>query len=354
MSLRPIHSLEILHNYLYAAIQLEHATIPTYLTTLYSIHPGTNLDASQVLRVVAVEEMLHMTLSANMLNAVGGKVDLTKPGFVPDFPTYLPDGENDFQVNRERFSKSAMETFLRIERPARPEDHSRGLVKPDVSRVHILPKHKSDDGEDLRFYSIGEFYHAIQLGIEHLCEELGEEKVFSGDRSRQVTPEYYYSGGGGLIPVYDLASAKAAIRLISEQGEGYEGAIADYENEISHYYRFDQIVKGRYYRAGDAHNEPTGDPVGVDWDTVYPIKKNAKVADYPESSDVYQAAIEFNRTYKNFLESLTAAFDGQPQLLLPAVGGMFQIKEKACQLMRNPIPGGDGLNAAPTFEMEAV
>jgi hypothetical protein len=36
------------------------------------------------------------------------------------------------------------------------------------------------------------------------------------------------------------------------------------------------------------------------------------------------------------------------------VGGMFRIKELASQLMRNPIPGGDGLNAAPTFEMELV
>ncbi len=354
MSLRPIQSLETLHEYLYAAIQLEHATIPTYLTTAYSIHPGTNLDAVQVLRVVAVEEMLHMTLSANMLNAVGGKVDLTQRGFVPDFPTYLPDGEKDFQVNRERFSRSAMETFLKIERPAKAEDHDRRFVKSEGRRVHIFPTHKSDEGEDLHFYSIGEFYHAIQLGIEHLCEELGEANVFIGDRSRQVTSEYYYSGGGEIIPVYDLASAKAAIRLISEQGEGFEGAIADYEGEISHYYRFDQIVKGRYYRAGDVHDKPTGDPVDVDWDAVYPVKTNLKLADLPEGSDVYQAAIEFNRTYKDFLASLTAAFDGQPKCLIPAVGGMFQIKEKACQLIRNPIPGGGGLHAAPTFEMEAV
>ncbi len=31
--------------YLHAAMQLEHATIPPYLTALYSIHPGTNSDA---------------------------------------------------------------------------------------------------------------------------------------------------------------------------------------------------------------------------------------------------------------------------------------------------------------------
>jgi Ferritin-like len=354
MSLRPIQGIETLHDYLQAAIQLEHATIPTYLTTLYSIHPGTNLDAVQVLRVIAVEEMLHMTLASNLLNAVGGKVDLLRPGFVPAFPTYLPDGEKDFEVNRERFSRSAIETFLKIERPARPADQGRRLVKGGSDRHHLLPRHRSDSGDDLRFYSIGEFYHAIAVGLERLCEASGEAKVFTGDRSRQVTPEYYYSGGGEIIPVVDLASAKAAIRLISEQGEGYEGAITDFEDEISHYYRFDQIARGRYYRAGDVHNHPTGDPVDVNWDAAYPIRTNAKLADFPEGSEVHRAALEFNRIYKGFLVSLGTAFDGKPELLMPAVGSMFRIKELALQLIRNPIPGGNGEHAAPTFEMECV
>jgi len=352
MSLNPILSLDTLREYLYAAIQLEHATIPTYLTTLYSIHPGTNLDAVQVLRVVAVEEMLHMTLSSNILNAVGGKVDLNRPGFMPKFPTYLPNGETDFQVNLERFSRAAVGTFLQIERPAKPEELSPRLVKRPANRSHILPKHKAENGEDLHFYSIGDFYHAIQIGIEHLCKELGEDKVFSGDRSKQITPEYYYSGGGEINEVYDLASAKLAIRLISEQGEGYEGEILDFEGEMSHYYRFDQLVKGRYYRAGDEREKPTGDPVDVNWDASYPIKTNAKLSDYPEGSDVYIAAKEYNQIYKDFLASLTIAFDGHPELFIPAVGGMFKIKEKTLQLIRNPMPGVEGVNAAPTFEME--
>jgi hypothetical protein len=54
-------------------MKVEHATIPPYLLALYSIHPGTNLDATQVLRVAVVEEMLHFTFGANLLNAVGGK-----------------------------------------------------------------------------------------------------------------------------------------------------------------------------------------------------------------------------------------------------------------------------------------
>ena len=45
MCLTHITTREQLHQYLYAAMQLEHATIPPYLTALYSIRPGTNADA---------------------------------------------------------------------------------------------------------------------------------------------------------------------------------------------------------------------------------------------------------------------------------------------------------------------
>ncbi len=353
MSLKPIETLDDVYAYLYVAMQLEHATIPTYLTALYSIHPGTNSDACQILRVVAVEEMLHLTLAANILNAVNGKPDLSLPGFVPDFPTYLPDGETDFQVNRERFSKNALKTLLTIERPAESSDaHLHGLIIRSEARVRLLPTHKADGGDDLHFYSIGEFYNAIQVGLEQLCDKLGEDKVFTGNRAKQVTQEYYYSGGGRIIPVWDLASAKDAIRLISEQGEGYGAEVIDYEGEISHYYRFDQLTHGCHYVAGDKPGSPSGEPLAVDWDAVYPVKTNVKLADLPEGSEVHAAALEFNKEYKSFLVSLTEAFDGKPEMLIEAVGTMFRLKEKACQLMRNPIPGCDGLNAAPTFEMD--
>ena len=355
MGLKLITTLDLAKDYLYTAMQLEHATIPTYLTTLYSIHPGTNSDATQVIRVVAVEEMLHLTLAANILNAIGGTVDFTKPGFLPAFPTYLPDGESDFQVDRQKFSKEALNTFLSIERPADSRDPDlvetdHGLVKREENDARLIPTHAIED-EDLHFYSIGEFYKAIQDGLEHLCDELGEENVFTGDPAKQVTSEYYYSGGGEITPVTDLESTKVAIELISEQGEGYEGDILDFESEISHYYRFDQLVKGRYYVPGDKAHEPTGDAIDVDWDAVYPIRKNLTVDQLPEGSELRAQAEAFNAEYKGFLKDLTEAFGGQPEKLIPAVGTMFHVKDKMQALMRNPIPGSDE-HAAPTFEID--
>ena len=82
------------------------------------------------------------------------------------------------------------------------------------------------------------------------------------------------------------------------------------------------------------------------------MKTNARLTDYrPEDSELYAAAKDFNTAYFGFLKQLEAAFTGHPEVLIPAVGGMFRIKEKATALMRNPIPGMEEFNAAPTFEV---
>lgn len=349
MSLYRITDLAGLHRHLEAAMQLEHATIPPYLTALYSILPGTNSEAYNIIRTVAVEEMLHLTLAGNLLTAVGGKVDLTRPGFMPMFPAYLPDGETDFAVNLQKFSREAIEGFLKIERPAslRTDGHN---THHRQRHPHLLDAGHPGTGAEEHFFSIGEFYQAIEDGLTHLYGVMGE-KLFSGNPARQIGPEYYYSGGGGLITVTDLATARAAMALIAEQGEGVTGHIFDEDGEIAHYYRFQQLVLGRYYREGDTHGSPSGGDVPVDWNAVYPIATNARVADLAEGSDVRAAADNFNWIYGEFLNLLTRAFNGEPPLFVEAVGGMFRLKEMSYQLMRQPLPGGPGLNAAPTFEV---
>ena len=346
-----ITTVERLREYLYLAMQLEHATIPPYLTALYSLKPGTNSDAYHVIRVVAVEEMLHLTLDANMLNAIGGSPDLTAPSFVPDYPAFLPDGETDFQVSRQRFSREAMQNILEIERPKQTLSEQHRLVRrsaPKAQQLAVVPGEPS-----MQYYSIGEFYAEIGRGFRYLHKEMGDA-LFRGDPARQVGKEYFYSGGGELTTVTDLDSAEVAIRLISEQGEGYGGRIYDEHRELAHYYRFEQLLLGRYYLDGDQPGQPTGPALSVDWDAVYPIKQDARLADYPAGSELRDAAVAFNRAYADFLGLLTKAFTGQPELLIEAVTGMFRLRDLMIQLIRNPIPGLDGVNAAPTFEMAAA
>jgi len=355
MGLARITNVEELQRHLYAAMQLEHATIPAYLTALYSIHPGSNTAGVHVLRAVAVEEMLHLTLAANLMNAVGGTVDLTKPDFVPVYPASLPDGETDFQVDLGPFSKDTITTFLRIERPRRASGGRTLRRKPAAAKGRLHAARVAADSDE-HFYSIGEFYEEISEALGTLGDDLAKrgKKLFVGDPAKQITPDYYYSGGGGVIPVTDLASAQAAIRLIAEQGEGIGKDMFDFQGELSHYYRFEQLLAGRYYQEGDKHGQPTGPAADVDWSAVYPIKTNARMADYPQGSELHAAAVEFSSAYKRFLGLLTRAYGGERELLITAVGDMFRIKDLFLRMMRHPMDAAGKVHAAPPFELADV
>lgn len=63
-------TLEYTRKLLQKALQIEHSTIPLYLTSLYSIRNQSSFEAT-VLRSVVMEEMLHMVQAANALNAIG-------------------------------------------------------------------------------------------------------------------------------------------------------------------------------------------------------------------------------------------------------------------------------------------
>ena len=364
MTATTIKTVDTLKHYLYLAMQLEHATIPPYLTALYSIHPQTNSDAYHVLRVVAVEEMLHLTIAANLMNAIGGQPDLTRDGFMPTYPTPLPDGEKDFEVSLVCFSPSAIDTFLKIERPGlAPTEEMRWRTTVNEAAPNVL-----------HFYSIGDFYEEIKRGFAYLHNEHGPA-LFSGDRDRQVSSEYYYSGGGELTPVVCIDTANAAIELIQGQGEGARfgpddddrPGIYDREGELAHYYRFEQLKIGKYYQPGDKPHNPTGPECQVDWQAVYPTRTNPRLEQFRVSEELYEIGRAFNRDYADFLKLLNRAFNGKPQLLLEAVPGMFTLRNGVNQLVRNPLPGSnaqsdsaatgprDGpANAAPTFEMPEV
>ncbi|MEH2066706.1 MAG: ferritin-like protein [Nostoc sp.] len=358
-SLKLITTVDQLKYYLIQAMKIEHATIPPYMTALYSIKPGTNLEAFHIIRAVAVEEMLHLTLVANVYNAVGGTFDsgvLTAHDFIPKYPSYLPTGSTDFKVGLSKFSPETVETFRQIERSQHVEE-DRPLVESRTLEEYLLEVIGCDPTK--AFYSIGLFYAEIIRGLNALYKEKGSD-LFCGDPKRQITPEYYYNGGGDIIPVTDLRSAIRALKVIQDQGEGSRsGTIYDAERELAHDYRFQQILKGQYYTIdkddptkSDEPDNPTGAHFTVDWNAVYPIKDNAKLSDYPQGSEVQAAASEFQSAYSRFLADIQYAFDGHPEHLIPAVGGMFRLKEQANNLMRNPIPGSPEVHAAPVFRLD--
>jgi len=312
-SAHAIDTVDDLRRHLQWAIELEHATIPPYMCALYSLDPGRNPEAAHVVGTVLAEEMLHLALAANLLNAVGGSPRVDTPELLPAYPHPLPHGDRSVEVHLAPFGAEALELFLRIERPAS------AAAPPQTDE----------------YQTIGQFYAAIEAGFRALCEEIGEAEVFCGAPERQVGELHFSGGGGKVIPVHDLTSALAALAEIIEQGEGaartdvWDGDRDVHHpdrDEVAHFYRFQELRLGR--------------------------RHNPRTADYPEGSPVRVAQEEFNQTYSLLLYLLDLSFNGEPSQLKEAVGVMFTLRAQALALMN--MPTGDGrTTAGPTFEYVA-
>lgn len=331
-----IVTLDDLRCHLQWAIELEHATIPPYMCALYSLDTDRNAEAAQVIGTVLGEEMLHLALAANLLNAVGGTPKLDFPEFLPPHPRPLPHGDRSIQVQLVPFGAEALDVFLRIEQPAPAE------APP-----------QSDE-----YQTIGQFYAAIGAGLQTLCDQLGEAAVFTGESGRQIETAHLHSAGQ-IIAVHDLKTALAALAEIVEQGEGaartdvWDGNVDVFHperDEVAHYFRFQELRLGRRYQPGDTpRSGPTGEAIAVDFDGVLPMAPNPRVSDHPEGSAVRVAQEQFNQNYCLLLYLLEQAFNGSPGDMKDAVGMMFQLRTQAKALMK--MPSGDGrTNAGPTFE----
>ncbi|MFF5232299.1 ferritin-like protein [Dactylosporangium sp. NPDC000521] len=332
-----IDTVDDLRRHLQWAIELEHATIPPYMCALYSLDPERNPEAAQVVGTVLAEEMLHLALAANLLNAVGGSPRLDIPELLPPYPHPLPHGDRSVHIHLVPFGPEALDLFLRIEQPASAEDAP-----------------QSD-----QYRTIGQFYAAIEAGLRALCDELGEQTVFCGDPGRQIGEMHLRGGGGHVNPVHDLKSALAALAEIVEQGEGaartdvWDGDVDVFHperDEVAHFYRFQELRLGRRYQAGDTpQSGPTGEAIAVDLDGVLPMRRNPRIADHPEGSPIRAAQQEFDQTYCLLLYVLEQAFTGNPRQLKDAVGVMYQLRAQALKLMNTPT--GDGATTAGlTFE----
>jgi hypothetical protein len=331
-----IATLESLREHLQWAIELEHFTIPPYLCALYSLERDRNAQAAEIISSVLIEEMLHLTLAANILNAVGGRPRLDTPRMLLPYPRPMPHSDGSFEVPLARFSSESLEVFLRIERPA--------------------PPGAPPDGD--RYRCIGQFYDAIRRGLVELCEQVGGAAAFCGDPARQVSSADVYTGGGKIIAVSSLDSALAALDEIVDQGEGAQLEIWDGDfdvlhperEQVAHYFRFQELKLGRRYQRGDtAESGPTGETIAVDWDAVLPMRTNPRSTDHEPGSPIRTAQEAFNRTYCSLLHQLQHAFNGQPDVLMPAIGAMYDLKDLTTALMQ--MPTEDGLTTAgPTFE----
>lgn len=393
--LKPLAGIDyrpVLQDFLQTAILIEHSTIPPYLTALYSIKDGTNPLASQIIRSVAVEEMLHMIMVCNVMNAVSIQPSVNRPQNYPTYPMKLPMNV-DFYVGLEKFSTNSIATFIAIESPSNPlvkapkYDHdaeSASLLSKKVSlqenNFWTLEHMKGFIMENV--HTIGEYYDVLFFYItvfqiiayyqEHGSlpqnfEELNTGGIFTGDPAKQIRPEQYYGSGGKLHAVEALAGVIAVFQEIKGQGEGADDSIFDVDPsqfeegaELAHYFRFKEVFHEHFYIGGNYEpfmdengmmpvtTPPTGKPLPVDWDQAYPMKENPKLSDYASNKELYAQGLEFNKTYRRLLDAIQSAVEGNHQELEKSIMYMYALKEQAVGLMNQPLDSQS--NAGPTFE----
>lgn len=332
-----------LHSALQTAIELEHATLPPYLTAKFSLHATGNDQIEGIIGSVVGEEMLHLSIACNLLNAVGGAPILNKPGFIPTFPGPLPGAvEEGLIVPLEKFSKDLVKNvFMVIEEPEDPID---------------IQKVKMNNPDQL---TIGEFYGEIQKLIVALEKEAQAKgsTIFTGDPAYQMTYEKFYPSEI-LYPITNEKLALHAIDIIVDQGEG--SATTPFvtpgdsaEEEVAHYYRFEEIYEGKTILP-DPNNPGKyifGAPeIPFDPSKVPNMRPNPKMDDLPKDSHAYQNSRTFNYNYTALLNCLHETFNGEPNKINDAMGVMFALRLYASKLMAIPDPNYPEYVCGPSFE----
>jgi hypothetical protein len=322
---------------LQTAIALECSTLPLYLSALFSLEVQ-NYSAYNLIRSVAMEEMVHMAIAANMLAALGGTPAVK--GLKFSYPTSgLPGGaEPDLQVGLAQLSRRQLQHFMRIERPE--------FLLRQVYESETYP-------------TIAVFYDNIRRAIQDNADSV-RAAVHSGGPAHQVADN---------IGVKTITAASAddlvdqfmdGIDEIVEQGEGatrgslFAGATSD--DEESHYARFAALYYGAAYEdprppielsLETEHEFFKGRPIG--WPKVIntlavPADGYARVlALDPNASAVTADLDAFDAAYSSIMTALDAVWNGPAsgswKTLGDAVRSMVGLRVLCCfKIMRHQVP----------------
>ncbi len=318
-----------IHLSLQDALRLEHATIPLYLTAYFSLHDvPRNTAVAEAVRAVVVEEMLHFTIVANVLNALGGRPLIDDPDMVPDYPDALPAPVGaGLEVSAQRMSRAQAAVFMTIEEPEDPV----GLPPGDPTTT-----------------TIGEFYRTLVDKIDGWSDA-----AFRAPRVPQVLSPWYPPDQ--LFAVDGVASAVRALEIVVEQGEGTMTQPTGTAGgaELAHYYRFGEIVHGRGFVPDPDAPEGfsyTGEPVEFDEAAVFPLFPDAELARYAPQPAAHRLAVRFCTAYRRLLTCLQKAFDGTPDALGDAFGLMYELRIAARAMMEVPDPDRAGFCLSPTWQ----
>jgi len=318
------------------AIDIEFSTLPPYLYASLTILPDTNAPAKSRLQSVIMQEMIHMCLACNIMNAIGGNVVINPPAY----PGPLPgDVGGDLIVHLYPFSEEAMVQGMAIEAPLEPID-------PRVLKATAGDK----------VVTIGEYYERLKLALQALPATAWTPNRY------QVDDAQFFQGQ--VFAVNDCTDACNAIAQIVSEGEGTprtpenQGSPLDFQNELAHYYRFWEMQRNQVLEkdiSADANDSGYmwGGPLGIDWNAAYPAIPDPESYDFSgESPAVQLAQGKCNAAYSAMVRGLAAAFGGGTGDLGVAVRAMFDLRMASIQALNAPLASGSV--AGPAFLYEPI
>ena len=348
---------EQLWSLLVEAAQIEHMIMCQYLNACFSLktEPDEALAAEQADAVarwqetvtgIAIEEMLHLALVMNVMTAIGAAPSLSRPNF-PRHSEFLPPG---VEFALLPFGADALTHFLYLERPEGMErvdaaEFATAAPPPEpVGQAEVMPRLQG-------FLTVGHLYRGIEQGLSDLADQLGERVLFVGEPRAQATPDRFR--WPHLIAVTDLASARAALDEIIEQGEGARG-----DWRPAHYGRFFGIWNEyQKLREQDPSFEPARPVLPAFTQQPFDIDVLQPQPTDPVTREVAEL---FNLGYEVLLQVLTRFFthtdetDEQLDALVQAAFGLMGgvLKPLGTALTRLPMgPGNPGRTAGAAFEM---
>lgn len=310
--------LDWLKGALQTAIAIEHSTLPLYLAAMFSLRVQS-FTAYNLIRSVAMEEMVHMSIACNTLAAIGGAPRIGD--LDPQFPSQgLPgDIEPDIDARLAQLSKDQLKRFMRIEVPE--------FLLPDEAQHESYP-------------TIADFYLAVRMAIEDNADAVREamkETAASAQHANQVgddigfTTIAYTEGEDPLPQLY------AGIEEILEQGEGSPSrtlhAGPESEGEESHYCKFAELYYGHRYERPASGVELTRETVPeffTGYRIPFPNVVNtlavpadgyaAILSEDPNGAAAEKALTAFDVAYSEMMSNLDAVWNGPAETSWPTLG----------------------------------
>ncbi|QDX25055.1 hypothetical protein FPZ54_02790 [Sphingomonas suaedae] len=404
---------------LQTAVEIELATIPIYLYTYYSLvrnnESGETISDAQlfankaggIIMSVAVEEMLHMSLSSNILWSMGVMPQLygKAPGAYPTGLPYHnpqgpagPDGQTAVQIPLGKLSFEQLWHFLQIEYPeqwnAAPQDSDWDTIGQFYSYIRCLLSTQFLADSDFQQGSVDnaiQSYNYSPNNVDTVYPSAGFDPwkpappaavswadSVQGAAAAAVYPDTddSHAGPTQLVAIQSIQDAATAIDTICDQGEGVPiqnvGPSPDDDpskDEESHYVKFLTLQAQFADYAGTSEVRPPQPPAPteviqpamtqqalLDAGVLVNMPDSPVAANYPE---YYVDIANFCSACFQYMLVMTETVYLVPpekQKLFFNEGlhrSMIWVMDKYIRTIRQiPIPSGDyaGKMMGPTFE----